>query len=618
MYTRFQRFVATILLCSIFLQSCGNPNWKMAEEDSPSASGETSEPSKAKKRAPANLLQVQDGAVRDFDGAPQGKGATKALAIRPRGPASASSAALLGAASYVQPTAPSRAAHRDGRLSTSPLTPVRSPGVPATSQRFYSNSPSQSPGPLTARKNPAKPRHVVLGKASMALRQAVPRVHARTIAPVVAARPTAPPIKTLQPTPQAIIPTHKEKAVVLKSAAAPVASSGTLVGPFPVASAGKEVVFSQVEGCWTAVVRETWGTFTREESLPVLCKGDVLAALHNLQGKAAIHTKRHIHILETHQPPWSPRVVYVGTLGVRGGGNSSSSSRCTYPGWIYGGNNSDGEPDGEVRSGGHRFYRSNTNHWCVEIIPGVLGSITRADSSLTLSANDIRAIGSWHHHDCHVGWGDCYVPHTSCSTIIAQRERRQEDRRRRREEQRRRQEEAHQEEARRQEEERRIAKEAEDRAKQIYSARCKIQEELIRAEERKQRLDATHRREEERRQQEEARRREEERIRQEEAQRQEKERRREEERRQQEEARRQEEERIRQEEARREEEEQVLVEQTMQNASEATLTHDVALEQGQEDRLCNHLEAIHVQSTLDQEVTQVQGVSSLSSGTPED
>jgi flagellar biosynthesis GTPase FlhF len=374
---------------------------------------------------------------------------------------------------------------------------------------------------------------VVLGKTSMALRQAAPR---------------------------AIIPTHKEKAVVLKSAA--VASSSTLVGPFPVASTGKEVVFSQVEGSWTAVVKETWGTFTREESLPVLCKGDVWAALHNLQGKAAIHTKRHIHILETHQPPWAPKVVYVGALGVRGGGNSSSISICTYPGWIYGGNNSDGEPDGEVRSGGHRFYRSNTNHWCVEIIPGVLGRITRADSSLTLSANDIRAIGRWHHHDCHAGWDDCYVPHTSGSTIIAQRERRQEDRRKRREEQR-----------RRQEEERRIAKEAEDRAKQIYSARCKIQEELIRAEKRKQRLDEAYRREEERRQKEEA---------------------------------------------RREEEEQVLVEQTMQNTSEATLTHDVTLEQGQEDRLCDHLEAIHVQSTLDQEVTQVQGVSSLSSGTPED
>jgi hypothetical protein len=65
MYTQFQRLVATILLFSILLQSCGNPNWKMAEAESPAASGETSKPSKTKKRAPANLLQVQDGAVEE-------------------------------------------------------------------------------------------------------------------------------------------------------------------------------------------------------------------------------------------------------------------------------------------------------------------------------------------------------------------------------------------------------------------------------------------------------------------------------------------------------------------------------------------------------------------------
>ena len=53
----------------------------------------------------------------------------------------------------------------------------------------------------------------------------------------------------------------------------------------------------------------------------------------------------------------------------------------------------------------------------------------------------------------------------------------------------------------------------------------------------------------------------------------------------------------------------------MRSTSAVELTRDVALEQGQEDLLCDHLEAIHVQSTLDQEVTQVQGAPSLSSGT---
>jgi hypothetical protein len=60
---------------------------------------------------------------------------------------------------------------------------------------------------------------------------------------------------------------------------------------------------------------------------------------------------------------------------------------------------------------------------------------------MTLSANDIRAVGSWHHHDCSAGWGNCYVPDLSRAQIEAQRDRRQEERRRRREAQRKRQEE---------------------------------------------------------------------------------------------------------------------------------------------------------------------------------
>jgi 23S rRNA-/tRNA-specific pseudouridylate synthase len=42
---------------------------------------------------------------------------------------------------------------------------------------------------------------------------------------------------------------------------------------------------------------------------------------------------------------------------------------------------------------------------------------------------------------------------------------------------------------------------------------------------------------------------------------------------------------------------------------------DVALEQGQEHQLRDHLEAIHVRSTLDQEVIQAQGAPPLSPGT---
>lgn len=65
---------------------------------------------------------------------------------------------------------------------------------------------------------------------------------------------------------------------------------------------------------------------------------------------------------------------------------------------------------------------------------------------------------------------------------------------------------------------------------------------------------------------------------------------------------RRDEERRRQEEARRQEQEevQVLVEQTMQSTSAVELTRGVVLEQCQGDLLCDHLEAIYGQSTLDQ------------------
>jgi hypothetical protein len=60
-------------------------------------------------------------------------------------------------------------------------------------------------------------------------------------------------------------------------------------------------------------------------TLPVLCKEDVSVALRKLEGEAALHTQRRIHVLETHQPPWAPKVVYVGALGLRGGGNVGSA-----------------------------------------------------------------------------------------------------------------------------------------------------------------------------------------------------------------------------------------------------------------------------------------------------
>lgn len=161
MYTQFQRFVATLLLFSILLQSCGNPNWKMVEPVSPAASGKKSQPSKAKKRAPANLLPVQEGSSGgsmaltidlspELDSASLAKCSTEGVA-----------AVSSGAFDTSFP-----AAHGHGQLSTSPPTPLRGPSVPASNSAQASRPSS---GSKKSSLHPAnKPRHAVLGKASVA------------------------------------------------------------------------------------------------------------------------------------------------------------------------------------------------------------------------------------------------------------------------------------------------------------------------------------------------------------------------------------------------------------------------------------------------------------------
>jgi len=108
------------------------------------------------------------------------------------------------------------------------------------------------------------------------------------------------------------------QSLPLKSETKAIASLGTPMGPFVLAS-GQEVVFGRVADHWQASVQDMWGTLCRETTLPVICKGDLSAALHNLRGQGAVHQQKLIHILQTDQLPWAPSVVYVGAMGLKGG-----------------------------------------------------------------------------------------------------------------------------------------------------------------------------------------------------------------------------------------------------------------------------------------------------------
>ncbi len=297
MYTQFQRFVATILLFSILLQSCGNPNWKIADDESPrGASTKMYHPAKAKQRSASSALATAESFTDDSMELPR--------ELSDKLPGERSTEALATVSNIPTPVS------------------VPNPAMFTLPQHLHVSSPSSRPStkqekPISAMRPSNKPRHVVLDEDHIARRKAtqVASTHTpKSAAPLIASSPA----EVSQPATQAGIPTRKD-AVLLKEVSKLSASPNYPIGPF-VLSLGKEVTFSQVAGCWEAVVKESWGPFSRAMALPVLCKEDVSVALRNLESEAVINTQRRIHILETHQPPWVPRVVYVGALGLRGGG----------------------------------------------------------------------------------------------------------------------------------------------------------------------------------------------------------------------------------------------------------------------------------------------------------
>lgn len=92
------------------------------------------------------------------------------------------------------------------------------------------------------------------------------------------------------------------------------------------AQGGQQVCFMHQDGQWQARIMERIGEFYRSEELPVVCQGhgDVQEALKALQAQDKLLHKYWVHVLPaTHA---HPTMVYLGRLGLLGGGNSQSSS----------------------------------------------------------------------------------------------------------------------------------------------------------------------------------------------------------------------------------------------------------------------------------------------------
>ncbi len=406
MYSQGQRFIATILLFSLLLQSCGNPNWKLLDDEGRKTSAKTSKSPK--------LVQKQEDTPKVYS----------------------EWSDELPAERFIE------------ALAEVSSEPVRRSVLPAPPQRTPSSSPSRSPRPSTRIKEPTKriantPRHVVLAQESIARRvdrKANQVSNASTPKPAMPLITTSP-AEASQPSTQVGSPSPKV-AITPKDP--------TLIGPYSLPG-GDSVSFSQLDGQWKAAITTAHPGLSRTETLPVLCEGAIGEALRGLEVMDLVRTRSHIQILKTDQPPWTPRVVYIGELGLKGGGNgSSSSSRCAYPYEIDVRYNSDSEySDNFVYTSGYQFYHASNGKWTTSSTYYV-----RSNERLSLSANDIRA-SSWSRHSCSMGCGDCLTLNTSYHSILSERSRREERRREKRRQE--------QEEARKRTEKKRHEEEAQQR-----------------------------------------------------------------------------------------------------------------------------------------------------------
>ena len=102
------------------------------------------------------------------------------------------------------------------------------------------------------------------------------------------------------------------------------------------ARGGESVRFSCQQGQWHAEVSSHIGAFSRRSVLPVVCSQglDIASSLEVLSNYPSWYSQRQIHVLDRNVCPTLGEVVYVGELGLRGGGEGEASGS--------------GEPQGEV------------------------------------------------------------------------------------------------------------------------------------------------------------------------------------------------------------------------------------------------------------------------------
>ena len=93
------------------------------------------------------------------------------------------------------------------------------------------------------------------------------------------------------------------------------------------ARGGESVRFHYQEGQWHAEVSSHIGAFSRRAVLPVVCSQgeDVPSSLEVLSRYPSWQRQRQIHVLGKNVCPTLGEVVYVGALGLKGGGEASGS-----------------------------------------------------------------------------------------------------------------------------------------------------------------------------------------------------------------------------------------------------------------------------------------------------
>jgi len=305
MYTQFQRFIATTLLFSLLLQSCGNPNWKMVDGPGPKPSAKESRPVKVRQTKTTKPIQEQDTSLESF--------------IEPRGSLSnkysPDSLVEVSAAVYVdRSSVPAAVSARSPLLYTSPQQPATS---------SFPSSASILPKKVTKHTIP-NPHHAVLDKPSSTQRvssraKQAASEHVTDLAPYVMERNKSLPVILPVATPlSSKIATQERANTTLQSAPAVIS------GPFTI-SPNTQVVFTQVDDRWQAVVQEKIGSFSRELRLPVVSEENIATVLASLAEKKVAYIKNRIHLLDTDQ---ASKVVYVGEMGLLGGGFWRSFGRA--------------------------------------------------------------------------------------------------------------------------------------------------------------------------------------------------------------------------------------------------------------------------------------------------